>query len=274
MIARPWFAGCFSGLAASYPVRLPPTPSPKRLMLLSQGPDGHPAGTHEYAAGQRVLAKCLSQVPGLEISQVRADGDWSEGPKLLAQADGVVLFVSEGAKWLNSDPVRRAAFADLARRGGGLAVLHWGMGTKDAANIEPFVALFGACHGGPDRKYKVLDAKVHFAAPDHPATAGLADFTLKEEFYYALKQQPDAKHFTPLVTVEIDEAAHMVGWAWQRPDGGRSFGFSGCHFHENWSRAEYQRLFSQGVLWTLNLTPPLTGFPTPVLPADLKVPSP
>jgi hypothetical protein len=81
----------------------------KRLLLLSQGPDGHPAGTHEYVAGQRVLERCLGKVPGLQITQARADGDWPEGPALLAKTDGVVLFVSEGAKWLNADPKRRAA---------------------------------------------------------------------------------------------------------------------------------------------------------------------
>src|SRR5262245_24329114 len=160
----------------------------KRLLLLSQGPDGHPTGTHEYVAGQRVLAKCLARVPRLEITLVRADGDWLEGPELFAKADGVVVFVSEGAKWLNADPKRRASFAELAKRGGGLAVIHWGMGTKDAAHIEPFVSLFGACHGGPDRKYKFLETNVRVAAKDHPITAGLADFEIKEEFYYELKR--------------------------------------------------------------------------------------
>ena len=244
----------------------------KRLLLLSQGPDGHPAGTHEYVAGQRVLAKCLSQVPGLEISHARADSDWPEGPELLTKADGVVVFVSEGAKWLNADPKRRAAFAELAKRGGGLAVIHWGMGSKDAANIEPFVSLFGACHGGPDRKYKFLETQVSIAAKDHPITAGIDDFKIKEEFYYELKRLPDARDYTPLLLAEIDGGQHMVAWAWMRPDGGRSFGYTGCHYHENWSRPEYQRFLAQGVLWTLNLKTPREGFPAPVTQEDLKLP--
>jgi hypothetical protein len=244
----------------------------RRLLLLSQGPDGHPAGTHEYVAGQRVLAKCLSQVPGLEISHSRADGDWPDGPELLAKAEGVVVFVSEGAKWLNADPKRRAAFADLAKRSGGLAVIHWGMGTKDADNIEPFVRLFGACHGGPDRKFKFLETNVRVVAKDHPIAAGIGDFKIKEEFYYELKREPDAMDFTPLLTAEIDGGEHMVSWAWTRPDGGRSFGYTGCHYHENWSRPEYQRFLSQGVLWTLNLKPPAEGFPASVSDDDLKLP--
>jgi hypothetical protein len=244
----------------------------KRLLLIGQGPDNHPKGTHEYAAGMQVLGKCLSGVPDLEITQSRADGDWPEGRELLAKADGAVLFVSEGAKWLNSDPARRTAFAALAKRRGGLAVTHWGMGTKDATNIEPFVALFGACHGGPDRKFKVIESLVRIAAPDHPVSSGLTDFTVKEEFYYALKREPAAKDFTPLLTVEIDGNQEMVAWAWKRPDGGRSFGYSGLHFHELWRRAEYQRFLSQGVLWTLDITPPAAGFPVELTSADLHLP--
>ncbi len=246
-------------------------PAPKRLLLLAQGPDGHPKGTHEYVAGQTILDQCLRNVPGLERTIIKADGDWPEGPDLLAKADGVVLFVSEGAKWIGTNPGRRAAFADLAKRRGGLTVLHWGMGTKPADHIEPFVALFGACHGGPDRKFKFLETQVRIAAPDHPATRGLADFTIKEEFYYQLKQLPDAK-LVPLLTADIDGERPMVAWAWERPDGGRSLGYSGCHYHENWSRAEYRRFISQAILWTLKLTPPEKDFPAEVKAEDLHVP--
>lgn len=241
---------------------------PTRLLLLAQGPDGHPKGTHEYVAGQTILDKCLSGVPNLERTIVKADGDWPEGPELLAKADGVVLFVSEGAKWIGTNPARRAAFAELAKRGGGLTVLHWGMGTKPAEHIEPFVALFGACHGGPDRKYKFLETQVRIAAAEHPATNGLADFTIKEEFYYQLKQLPEAK-LVPLLTADIDGERPMVAWAWERPDGGRSLGYSGCHYHENWARPEYRRFISQAVLWTLKLSPPDAGFPAEIPETEL-----
>lgn len=244
-------------------------PKPIRLLLLAQGPDGHPKGTHEYVAGQTILDKCLSGVKNLERRIVNADGDWPEGPELLAKADGVVLFVSEGARWISANPARRAAFAELAKRGGGLTVLHWGMGTKSAEHIEPFVALFGACHGGPDRKYKFLETQVRVAA-DHPATKGLADFKIKEEFYYQLKQLPEAR-LTPLLTADIDGEQPMVAWAWERPDGGRSLGYSGCHYHANWARSEYRRFIAQGVLWTLKVAPPTEGFPAEVAAEELPV---
>ena len=119
-----------------------------------------------------------------------ADDQWREGPDLLAKCDGVVLFLSEGGKWMNADPRRKEALVRLADRGGGITGLHWAIGTKDAENIDIVLKLLGACHGGPDRKYKVFAANVAIAAKDHPATAGLKDFRVFDEFYYQLKREP------------------------------------------------------------------------------------
>jgi type 1 glutamine amidotransferase len=224
----------------------------KKLLLLAQGPDGHPPKTHEYAAGQQILKEMLDGFDGFDVSIVKADNPWSEGPELLAKADGAVLFLAEGARWICENPKRLAAFQDLAKRKGGLSVLHWAMGTKDAKNIDAFVQIFGACHGGPDRKYKVLAAKASLPDAEHPIARGLKPFMARDEFYYQLKRVKAAE-VTPIVKVDIDGSDEMVAWAFARPDGGRSFGFSGLHFHENWSTPEYRRLVLQGVLWTMNV---------------------
>jgi len=233
--------------------------TPKKLVLLAQGPDGHPPKTHEYKLGQQILQKLLAKTPGLETTIVNADEPWREGPELLAKADGAVLFLSEGAKWLHQDPKRLEAFRDLGKRGGGLVALHWAMGTRDAKNIAGWVELFGGCHGGPDRKYKVLKTDVKVAAPKHPITRGLKDFTARDEFYYNLKFPRIATGLEPIVQANIDGNAETVCWAWQRPGGGRSFGFSGLHFHENWQMPEYRRLVTQGVLWTMSVEIPPDG---------------
>lgn len=228
----------------------------KRVLLLWQRPDGHPKDTHEYQLGQKILQRELAKIPNIETTLVNADDPWRDGPKLLESADGVVLFVSEGARWLNENPERLAAFQACAKRKAGLSVLHWGMGTKDAKNIEPFVNIFGGCHGGPDRKYKVLEADAKPAKSEHPILRGLGDFKVRDEFYYTLKF---AKTKTPLLNVAIDGESHAVAWAYDREGGGRSFGFSGLHFHENWQLAEYRRLVTQGVLWTLDVAIPKDG---------------
>jgi arylsulfatase A-like enzyme len=239
----------------------PPPPAPKKLLLIGQGPDGgHPPGTHEYAAGLRILAKLLDGTPGVGVEVVNVVEPWKDGPELMAKADGVVLFVAEGARWLDADPKRREALTTVAKRGGGVAVIHWAMGTKDAASIPTALALFGGCHGGPDRKYQVLDAAELKPEPGHPVTRGVEALKVKEELYYALKFAKEGK-IVPLVKARIDGNDETVAWGWERPDGGRSFGFSGLHFHDNWKLPAYRRLVAQGVLWTLKLDVPEKGIP-------------
>jgi type 1 glutamine amidotransferase len=232
----------------------------KRVLLLWHSPDGHPKNTHEYQLGQIILKATLEKRSSVEATLVCADDPWKEGPELLAKADGVVLFVSEGAKWLSANPERLAAFQACAKRKAGLTTLHWGMGTKDAKNTTAFVDLFGGCHGGPDRKYKVIDTEAKIAKAAHPILRGMAEFKVRDEFYYQLKF---AKTKTPLLNVAIDGESHAVAWALERQDGGRSFGFSGLHFHENWQMPEYRRLVTQGVLWTLDLPIPKDGIAVP-----------
>ena len=75
----------------------------------------------------------------------------------------------------------------------------------------------------------------------------------------------------PLVQVTIDGHPETVCWAWERPDGGRSFGFSGLHFHANWQQPAYRRLIGQGVLWTLKQAIPKDGLPVDIAADELKV---
>jgi hypothetical protein len=238
--------------------------APKRLLLLGQAPDGHPPTTHEYLAGLKILGFCLKQVPGLEVQIEQADEPWIEGPAKLERADGCVLFLSEGAKWADADPRRYEAFTRLAARGGGLVGLHWGIGTKDAEHIEPYLRLLGGCHGGPDRRYTVIETQWQ-ATGGHPITTAVnARLKVRDEFYFRLKLTQPEGAIEPIVRVPIEGQDETVAWTWQRPDGGRSFGFSGLHFHDNWRHEAYRRLVSQAVLWTLKLPVPDAGLPVDV----------
>lgn len=247
----------------------------KRLLLIGQGPDSHPWGTHEYLAGMRLLAQCLQPVSGVQTIVVSADAAWPAGPELIESADGVVLFVSEGAKWIHEDARRLAALNDLAERGGGFVCWHWGMGCRDAKYIDGYLKLFGGCHGGPDRKYKVVkNVAVDVLAGEHPVTRGIGDFRIDEEFYYRLKFVKPEGSITPLIRVSIDGREQTVCWAWKRPGGGRSFGFSGGHFHNNWEREEYRRLMTQATLWSIRVPLPEQPLPLVVSKKVLEQPRP
>lgn len=258
---------------------------PQRLLLVGQGPDGsHKRTTHEYFAGVNLLARLLRGQPNLEIVVVSADGEWVDGPQLLERADAAVIFVAEGAKWLSADAKRLTAFRELAKRGGGLGALHWATGTKAAEPIAPFVQLFGASHGGPDRRFEVFeDIQPQIAAADHPIVHGVTPVSVREEFYFALKMvsrdagAPVTLHekdapITPLLRIPVENVSGTVAWCWERPDRGRSFGFTGLHFHDNWKHESYRRLVAQATLWTLKRDIPAGGLDVTVADDDLALP--
>lgn len=256
---------------------------PKRLLLVGQGPDGHPPQTHEFMAGLNVLEKCLADVEGLKVTKVKADEPWKEGPQMLKEADGVVLYVSQGAKWMQADAGLYDAFAAFAARGGGLVALHWSVGAKEAKYVDGQLKLLGGSRGGPQRKYTVADFEVRLPAPDHPVVRGIRPFAMRDELYYRLDFLPGAVDgkspggekplkFDRIFAAQIEGREETVAWAWERPDGGRSFAYVGMHFHDNWKLAEYRRLAAQAALWTLKMDVPEGGLKVEVGEADLRLP--
>ncbi len=244
--------------------------TPKEVLLLGAKRD-HPADRHQYMAGVRVLAKCLEAVPEVKTRVIAADEPWPQGPELLKKADGVVLYLGQGAKWIQASPQRLAAIQELARRGGGIVALHWAAGAQDAKYIEPFRSLVGGCHGGPDRRYVVMEGDVQVVDRGHAITQGVVDLRVPDEFYFRLKFAKEGT-IQPILRVPIEGNLETVAWAYERPGGGRSFGFTGADRHENWRLAAYRRLAAQAVLWTLKLPVPPGGLPVKVSDDDLKVP--
>ena len=244
--------------------------SVRHVLLLGMKRD-HPQGRHEYMAGLRVLEKCLVDVPEIKTEVVAADEPWPDGPELLKKADAVVLYLGQGAKWMQADPQRMAALKDLARRGGGIVALHSGIMSTDAKDIDLFRDLVGGCHGGPDRRYIVMDADLRVTDRSHPITMGVADVRIHDEFYFKLKFARQGK-LQPILQLPIEGKAETVAWAYERPDGGRSVGFSGMDPHANWRVPSYRRLAAQAVLWTLKLPVPHDGLPVNVPEALLQEP--
>ena len=247
----------------------------KKLLLIGQGPDGHPPGTHEFMAGTRVVKALLEPYKDVDVAVTKADEPWADGPRMLDAADGVVLLVTQGSQFMQNTPERLAAFQRLAARKGAIVALHWSIGAKDEQYIPGQLKLLGGTRGGPQRKYQVLETDVRRLAPKHPVLAGVPDFRIKDEFYYRLDLLPkESPGFTPLLSARIDESDETVCWAWERPDGGRSFGYVGFHFHTTWERPEYRRMVTNAVLWSLGLAVPEGGAKAEVSREVLALPNP
>lgn len=245
----------------------------KRLLLLWQGPDGHQPTTHEFEAGIRLIANWFQQNTPFQVMISEADETWDEGAELLERADSTVLFISQGSRWIRERPERLKAFQDYAKRGGGLVGLHWAIGSKRDEDIADFLALLGATHGGSDRSYRYLTTRLRPALNKHPIHHGVRAIDVEDEFYFKLKTVKSPAPVVPVMESRIDNDWHMVAWAWERPDGGRSFGFSGLHNHKNWGEENYRRLVFQGIFWTLKEPIPSDGIVVNIREGWLKLPA-
>jgi len=240
----------------------------KRLLIVGQGPDGHPPTTHEFMPGAKVLAELLKPFPGIETTVVDASEPWAGGEKMIDSADGIAMFISEGAKWMQTDAARFAALKRLAARGGAIIALHWSVGAKDAQYIQGQLDLLGATRGGEQRKYTKLAVELKKPAPTHPILRGIGAMKVYDEFYYALDQ---AKGIHPLLTANIEGKDETAAWAWERADGGRAFGFVALHYHSNWQREDYRRFIVQGTLWAMKQEIPASGVKVDIEPKKLEL---
>ena len=246
----------------------------KRVLLLWQGPDGHKPTTHEFEAGIRMIGNLLQRHTDHQVILSKADEKWDEGAELLEQADTTVLFITQGSRWIQQTPERLKLFQDYAQQGGGLVAIHWAIGAKADEYIPAFLPLLGATHGGSDRKYAFLKTQFRPTSRDHPIQSGLSPLEIEDEFYYNLKQVKSSTPVIPIMESKIDGEWYMTSWAWERPDRGRSFGFSGLHYHGNWSEEVYRRLIVQGILWTLKQEIPREGVDVSIDQEWLKLPAP
>ena len=86
-----------------------------------------------------------------------------------------------------------------------------------------------------------------------------------------LKFVEDLKGVTPLVWSGKTHQGSpdggmgdLVGWVYERPTGGRSFGFTGIDAHSAWALPGMRQLVVNGILWTANLAIPNGGAPNKI----------
>ena len=58
-------------------------------------------------------------------------------------------------------------------------------------------------------------------------------------------------------------------WAVERSDSGRGFGFTGGHFHMNWSNESFRKIILNALCWVSKVEVPVQGVTSKVKEADL-----
>jgi hypothetical protein len=81
------------------------------------------------------------------------------------------------------------------------------------------------------------------------------------------RKGPDGPHSgNPAVRARAG-IPEIVGWAFERPGGGRGFGFTGMHTHWNWAQDSYRKTVLNALVWIAGAEVPADGVPskTPTL---------
>ena len=75
----------------------------------------------------------------------------------------------------------------------------------------------------------------------------------------------------PAVREEVAaKKPQTTAWAFERPDGGRGFGFTGGHFHKGWGNDDQRKLVLNAILWTAKADVPAGGVESKISAQDLE----
>jgi type 1 glutamine amidotransferase len=242
---------------------------PKSKILLIGKDLDHPRNTHTYLSDCELLAKCLKQTDGVETA---VSNGWPKDPEVIKGVTSIVLHTRLGGTVLFRGPQHKQV-EELLKQGVGITAIHWGTGAETPEGGPWLQAMGGWFNAEADgfSRYLVQGSKLRQADPRHPICRGWSDFDLREEFYFKLCFLPDAK---PVMTTVIEGITYPIGWVYDRPHSksGRSFGFVGGHFHDNFGLREFRQAVVNGILWTAHVDIPEKGAPISIAAKDMELP--
>jgi type 1 glutamine amidotransferase len=227
----------------------------KKIVLVAGGPS-HGYGGHEHNAG------C------------------PKDPTALDNADALAIFCDGGGGHV---AMRHLDEVDaLAKKGAGIAMLHYAVEVPKGKPGDYMLDWIG----GYFETYWSVNPhwKAEFKTlPEHPITRGVKPFAIDDEWYYHMRFVEGMKNVTPILTAIPPDSTRRKGndahganphvrarmgmpehvaWAYERPGGGRGFGFTGGHWHYNWANDNFRKVVLNGLVWVAGIEVPPDGVPS------------
>jgi putative membrane-bound dehydrogenase-like protein len=265
----------------------------KKVVFVA-GSASHGWMSHEHKAGCLLLADKLNtsrEEHGVPVVATVYTNGWPKDTTAFDNADTVVSYCDGGGGHYLND--RLQEFDALMKQGVGLVCIHYAVETAKGEPGDHFLRWIG---GYFEPHWSV---NPHWTAnfdelPEHPVTRGVKPFEINDEWYYHMRFVPDLENVTPILTdlppretlnrqdghhsgnpyvreavLQRKEPQH-VAWAYERPGGGRGFGFTGGHFHRNWQHDEFRKIVLNAIVWTAGLNIPDEGVPS-TTPTDAEM---
>jgi type 1 glutamine amidotransferase len=265
------------------------------------GKPSHPPRMHEFNAGVQLLAKVLAtRAPALKVEVVL--NGWPADEKVFEGADAIVFYMDGGPKHevVQDGGARIPKIEEWVKRGVGLGFMHYGVEVVPDQAGEQFQRWIGGHYENSYSCNPIWEPSFE-KFPEHPITRGVRPFQIKDEWYFNMRfangftgdaagESAGTKFVPILVAKPSDEVRkgpyvypkgpydHIVAasgraeammWAVERPDGGRGFGFTGGHFHDNWGNDDFRKTILNALVWAAKGDVPPSGIASSVTQVDL-----
>lgn len=257
----------------------------KKKIVFLAGKKSHGYAAHEHRAGCLLLAKQLNEHMGDTIeASVHFEKDWPGNAEILKNADAVIFYCNGGSGQHMAYQHLDGLDAKL-KDGAGIACLHYAV---EPGDDEKGRKLFLNWLGGYFETHYSVNP--HWTAdfkklPEHPITRGVKPFKIYDEWYFHMRFAENMQGVTPILsalppskTMDRGDGRHSgnphvrssmergeiqhVAWAYERPNGGRGFGFTGGHFHRNWGHDDFRTLVLNAITWCAKAEVPDNGVPS------------
>jgi hypothetical protein len=252
----------------------------KKIVLLAGSKSSKPGG-HEYFAGCALLMDWLKQTPG--VFPVMARDGWPTNEGIFKNASAVVFYMDGGTKTSFLEKRRWQIIRDLEKQGVGFVLLHQMVDLPKDRHDET-LRWAGATWNG------TVGGRGHWSSkfekfPDHPVGRGLKQFELiNDGWLYGWNWSPNPERVIPILVTHPPDSSRkgaeslkrsgqeeIMAWTYERPNGGRTFAFSGADWHANWAVEGVRRAVINGTLWSAGIEIPKQGAPVRLAPGSLLI---
>lgn len=254
----------------------------KKIVYVAGAPS-HGPGQHEHNAGALMAKHLLNTHHGDKVLVATYHNGWPADPSAFQNADALVIQSDGGPRHPAFWHLRQIDY--LREKGVGVGMLHYAVEMVPGETNDTLISATG---GAFEVNYSVNPhwdgAFTQF--PKHPVANGVKPFTARDEWYFNMRFAKDMKGVTPILsavppdeTMSRPDGDHSgnpevrkmvaekmpqhVCWAIERAEGGRGFGFTGLHFHENWGDDGFRKTVLNAICWIAKVEIPENGIETP-----------
>jgi len=231
-------------------------------------------GHHDYLAGCKGLEIFLKQTDGVNVVQV-TEG-WPSDEHVFDDASAVVFYTDgDGKQAFLATPERVAKVQSLVEHGVGIVMIHQAVDFPKEFADQGRAWIGGVYESGVSGRRHWPSSHVDF--PNHPIARGTTPWQINDGWLNGIQFVDGMKGITPLVWSGKEYAGSraglntdIVGWAYERPNGGRSFSYTGLDAHSAWSLPGMRQLVVNGVLWSAGAEVPPKGASCEIEPGELE----